>query len=184
MFGATMTEIVSWAYDLPETRVLEGDGLPEGAFDLIASVPGSDSVLRAVVRSVLEDRAGITTTKVIQEAEVLVLRPGGVGRRLQVSTDGPMASSSSSWRDGTLTVSNRPVESFAALLERQLGVPVLDRTGLTGRYDIEMPCSSFTVENAPDMVREATGLRLVRKTREVEYLVVKVVPELYFADAR
>ena len=87
---------------------------------------------------------------------------------------------------------NSAISSFVRALENRLGSPVLDTTGLTGRYDIllDYPAgitvrdsdSAQAVPNdtlAPDLppsllaaVREQLGLNLVKVAVPFEILVV------------
>lgn len=108
-------------------------------------------------------------------------------------TRGPRAFRNS---DGTLMIplsfSNSPISAFVRALENRLRSPVLDKTGLTGRYDISLDYPSgssirgldsaqavgndtFAPELAPSLfaaVREQLGLNLVKVTVPFDILVV------------
>jgi uncharacterized protein (TIGR03435 family) len=79
--------------------------------------------------------------------------------------------------DGTVSGGNATMEFIAAQLSRSMGVPVIDRTGLTGPFD-------FTLEHVYDPEEEhdlvtiaqstmrALGLKLERSRGPVEMIVI------------
>jgi uncharacterized protein (TIGR03435 family) len=107
---------------------------------------------------------------------------------------------SMSMRNGRIRIqaNDQTMEQFASLLTNQLGKPVTDLTGLTGKYDITLTCSSegmgmmsvrtgspgaadATAPPAPDAepaptlmeaVQQQLGLKLEQKKGTVDILVV------------
>ena len=71
------------------------------------------------------------------------------------------------------------METLAGFLSGQLGRPVTDATGLTGKYEIGLfwaeATASDSIDNAPTLMRavqEQLSLRLESKKSAVEFLVV------------
>ena len=74
-----------------------------------------------------------------------------------------------------------PISSLANALTLAVNRPVIDRTGLTGRFDFEMeftPVAAGTAADDPDRVsiftalREQLGLRLQAEDVGLEVLVI------------
>jgi len=82
---------------------------------------------------------------------------------------------------GHMTGTHALMSNLTLYLSRQLNRPVLDRTGLTGRYNFELswtpelaPCPD-SADNAPSIftaLREQLGLRLESVKGPVETIVV------------
>ena len=73
---------------------------------------------------------------------------------------------------------NTPIKGFARSLETQLKKPVLNKTGLTNRYDLQLKWKQEGREVVPEVLIEAVrsqlGLELVPAKRPVEVVVVEV----------
>jgi uncharacterized protein (TIGR03435 family) len=73
---------------------------------------------------------------------------------------------------------NTPIRSVARSLEGQLKKPVLDKTGLTNRYDVQLKWKQEGREVAPEVLIEAVrnqlGLELKPAKRPVELIVLEV----------
>jgi uncharacterized protein (TIGR03435 family) len=70
------------------------------------------------------------------------------------------------------------MEAFAKALERVAGKPVIDETGLAGRYDLLLSAPELSADvpelaNLNAALKEQMGLELQSATREVEVLVVE-----------
>ena len=87
-------------------------------------------------------------------------------------------------RAGLIIVKGRPIDAFAELLTFVVGRPVVDKTGLTGRYDIMLRYlpfnSSVTESSAPSIftaVQESLGLKLIPSKIQLKMLVVDHVEQ-------
>ena len=75
------------------------------------------------------------------------------------------------------------MKTFAGMLERPAGRPVIDRTGIDGRYNINLRYAPANSQNSdlPDFftaVQEQLGLRLVPQKVPVDYLVIDHVDRI------
>lgn len=73
---------------------------------------------------------------------------------------------------GRIAISNGTMETFCFELELLLNRPVVDETGLSGRYDIELPEQTGKASIATRL-KDELGLRLVEARRDVRVLVVR-----------
>jgi uncharacterized protein (TIGR03435 family) len=73
---------------------------------------------------------------------------------------------------GRLTITNETMETFCFELEQVLDRPVVDETGLSGRYDIELPEQTGRASIATRL-KDELGLTLTEDRRDVRVLVAK-----------
>jgi uncharacterized protein (TIGR03435 family) len=73
----------------------------------------------------------------------------------------------------------QPLSELTRALENQLGPRVIDKTGLTGKYDFHLEFAPQNVngpdDNAPGIfsaVRDQLGLRLEKRTGPLDILIV------------
>ena len=169
--------VVKAAYgcEYPDRVVLE-TSLPDGRYDFIANLAdGNQEALQRVVRQ----KFGVVAKWEMLETNALLLTvkipnaPGlspsakkqppqeGVGRSLYFTVD-------------------KPLTNLVNFLEDQSVIPVVDRTGLTGRFDFSLKWNEQENQQnqvIPDTLKQALlnqlGLELVPATAPVEMLVVK-----------
>jgi len=87
-----------------------------------------------------------------------------------------------SWGRGQITVHGEPMERFAFCLSDVLGREVQDKTGLTGKYGIELKWTPDELESTPDAsvsiftaIQEQLGLKLESTRGAVQTFVVDQV---------
>ena len=87
---------------------------------------------------------------------------------------------------GSLKATGQPLTELASFLGSNLDRIVIDRTGLTGRFDVELSWKGSPLRRAPDAtpsandgpsiftaVQEQLGLRLESARGPVEHLVIE-----------
>lgn len=139
----------------------------------LASEEGAHKWLRGAVEATFDLRAKRET----RETTVYILtgpKPDNPHLTVTVSTGG----SSSRSGPGGMSGINQSISSLAWYLEGKLGKPVLDETGLTNHYDLELKWKEEADERPPAetivrAVKEQLGLELTTATRAVEVVVVE-----------
>lgn len=100
---------------------------------------------------------------------------GGGGGHGNVVGNGSMPLQAS----GQVLMTSRPISSLVMSLEGNLGEPILDQTGLTNRFDIQLQVQRRNGESYKDAFKRAVldqlGLELVPGTAPVQMLVVEKV---------
>ena len=178
------------AFDVPENMIV---GLPEWArhtrLDIDAKTLDPDPARlreltvaqrRAMMQALFEDRLGLKwhyETRVLPTYDLLVTN-GGPKLKPTVATG---HNSGTSVNDTRFRLTNIPVSDLAVVLADKLERPVVDKTGLTGRYDISLEWSpDLAVPSAkPDAppplftaVREQLGLKLEGSKDPVQVFVI------------
>jgi uncharacterized protein (TIGR03435 family) len=145
--------LIVFAYDAHSKQVIGAPGWAEtDKFD-IDGVPDhegrpSRDQWKAMVQKLLADRCKLSFHHDQKEMAVYVLTVGKTGPKLTKSLGNSMGLPGLGFRGpvgGDLTAYNATMSDFINFMTRNVNLdrPILDRTGITGRYD-------FTLDWAPD----------------------------------
>lgn len=166
--GLSLREYVITAYGLPPQQISGPEWLGEERFDLAAKIPDGvpATAVRAMLQSLLADRFQMKAHHEMKDLPVyaLVVAPGGPklttaapapdapagtqpgvnvsagGRELGASADLGGGSSFNLAND-RIEMRRMTAATMARLLTRLADRPVVDATGLTGTYDVDLEVS-------------------------------------------
>ena len=222
-FQATNTPLrflIRWSYRIAEPRILGGpDWTGVDRFDVTATAPAegwTGERTRQMVRALLADRFGLVTHTEMREMRIYTLtvaKPGAFGPHLRpaavdcsapdtpprMAADGKVACGllvSQAAGSASLRGGGQLMADFARSLGEYVDRPLVDRTGLTARYDLELQFTadrsalvgapppgglSATVDSdiapLPTALLEQLGLRLTSEQGTVEVLVIDRVSQ-------
>jgi hypothetical protein len=148
--------------------------LPAAKYDFIASLPsGNAEALRQEIRK----QFGVVTRLEMVETNVLLLTvkfPNAPGLRPSKTKYG---STENNGADHFSCV-NQSVSFVAGMLEGNLQIPVIDQTGLTQTFDIDLKWNQHDPQHntLKQALLDQLGLELVPTTKPVEMLVVEKAP--------
>jgi uncharacterized protein (TIGR03435 family) len=185
--GASVSDILEVAYMQTPARTIVSTDLPQERYDFIASRrSGNAEALQKEVKKKL----GLVGRRVTREMDALLLQvknsdaPGlkpSNARNL-----GAYETNSASSGAGHYSWKNQPLSNLAGFLEVYLELPVIDRTGLTNRFDINLKWDQREPDwilawpekhHNPDAIKQALtdqlGLELVPSREPIEMLVVE-----------
>jgi uncharacterized protein (TIGR03435 family) len=166
-------DLVNTAYGSGYTRTVLPAGLPHDHFDVVATVLNGEQRLQKE----LKERFHLTAHRETREMDVLLLKvknPNPPNLKPHTGND-----NNSSWIGGDhkATIVNQSPNGFFSDIEGHVGQPVLDQTGLTGRYDIQLDWKPHHSESEKDAYKRAIleqlGLALVPSRESIEVLVVE-----------
>jgi uncharacterized protein (TIGR03435 family) len=194
-----LSEIVLRAFDFPRYRTAGIEKLGRDRYDITATFTGTITgpELRSMVRRLLSSRFGLRTHTELKRTRVYLLeranKNGALGPQIKPTksdcapTDrggltcwvtprnGSYVAKGVDWSEASLRV------FLAALLES----PIIDKTGLSGQFDIELtwqaPGAAVSSDNdlgKPTLFAalvDQLGLRLVPGNEPVEFLVIDQV---------
>lgn len=162
----------SFLYQTPFDRVI-GEGVADPArYDFSVSLPGATpAAVNSLARDLLCTAFQVKVGRETRDADVLVLtasdgKPAGLTE--SEGGGGP------AWNTGDrkLHMTHGAMSDLAAAMESVLQKPVLNETGLGGRYDITLRYES--PDSLLDAVRKL-GLAIEPARRPIEFLVVTPV---------
>jgi uncharacterized protein (TIGR03435 family) len=157
-----------------DARTIVSANVPQGRYDYIANLPTGSWI---ALQKEMERKLGVVGRRETREMDVLQLtvkRPNAPGLK-------PSAARGSGYtaNDGDLNVTASSMDEVAIILEREgLGLPVVDHTGLTGKFDFELKWNKNDPEhdNLKRALLDQLGLELVPGRESIEMLVVEKAP--------
>lgn len=180
-YGAHKTQIVN-APDWARSEVWDAKGYADAA--------GRPDVeqFRGMVRKLLSERFGLVVHTEQREIAVYALTVAKGGAKLAASKGDPNGQQQGNERENggqvTMETENYPMKGLAGELTYFLDRPVLDKTGLTGRYDFTLRWTSDETKAPVDgsappsvftAVQEQLGLKLEPVKAMADVLVVDKV---------
>ncbi len=182
--AVTLKRCIVGAYVIGAERVLGGpDWIDTDRFDITAraSEPIGDKALMVMLQTLLAERFKLVLHRESRPGVAMILEVSKKGLKLE-----PAAGAKFSYKNAheELDATNMTIADFAEILTRDLKLPVVDRTGLTGAFNFKLRWKvDETIENRDDAVADLRyqvstaivkqmGLTLKSKRMPVEVLVV------------
>ena len=169
-------DLMDNAYGFSYVRTVLPPDMPREHFDVMSTVPGGSAT---PLKNELQKRFHLTAHAETRDTGVLLLKVQNSnlpGLKPHLGNDG---NSSSMAGNGIIKSQNQGLSGFFGTIESRVGVPVLDETGLTGNYDLQLQWKRGPGESDKGAfvraVREQLGLELVPATRPIEMLIVEKV---------
>lgn len=187
--------LIHWAYEMPETRILDAPKWAASTyFNIEAKAdPAIDQQLHnlsadvgrklkeSMVQALLADRFKLVTRAETREMPIYTLVVAKGGAKLgDIKSDGTTINYG---RDHLEVQGPNSTALLAEVLSKQVGRPVIDQTGISGRYDLTLKWtpddndSAGTIgSNLPPSIftalEEQLGLKLVPQKGPVQVLIV------------
>jgi len=188
MNNATLRTLIRNGYDIQNFQFAGGPGwLDSDAYDISANIADgaevSEDQYRALVRAMLADRFQLKVHWETRQGDVYALVVAKSGSKLKVSTDPakePALNTNISAHEGRMIGINAPVFYLSSVLGNKLSHPVIDKTGLQGKYDWTLvwdpdPGVDSTEPSIFTAVQEQLGLKLDSQKGPVKMLVIDSV---------
>jgi len=179
-FGVSKSQVVG-APDWVNSERFDVDGVPD-----LEGEPGVKQ-MQEMVRKLLVDRFGLKTHMEQRDMNVYAVTVAKGGPKLKKSESAPDALPDQTSRDGggirEMKFTNTSMDEFTLSMKFYLDRPVVDKTGLGGKWDFELKWTyddtRATDPNAPPglftAVQEQFGLRLDAVKAPVDVMVVDSV---------
>ena len=152
MRNVGLGELVSWAFKIGPGQISNPEIITgaNGRFDLIAKAagPAKSDELRLMLRALLAERFALKThteTKVVS-AFVLVEAKGGHKLKASELPDGSGVLPVNQPGKMALHAQSATLDQLTMFLSMPLRTPVIDMTGLKGRYDFEFDLTAFMLQ--------------------------------------
>lgn len=201
--NTTLTDLITFAYDLQQKQIVGGpDWLSSQKFDIAGQpdAPGvpSSHQLKIMIQKLLADRFQLKFHRDKKELSAFVLTVAKNGNQMKKSDGDPNGLPGLFFRQlGVLTVRNATMADFTQLMQSAvLDRPVVDQTGLQGRWDfilkwtpdesqfagmgIKVPPPSDAADAPPPLftaMQEQLGLKLEAGKAPVEVLAIDHVEQ-------
>jgi uncharacterized protein (TIGR03435 family) len=186
--GCTLKRLIQRAYDVQDFQIIGGSKwVGSDRYDVVAKAGenlGDDPKIDSLIQALLAERFQLKLHRETREVLLYSLTVDKSGPKLQASTT--QGGSQWSLGKGLLTGKRVSMSMFASdMLTKALANVVVDRTQISGVFDVELKWSPEEVRPEPDAersvvsgpsiftaIREQLGLRLEGHKGPVEVLVI------------
>jgi uncharacterized protein (TIGR03435 family) len=180
-FAATnisMPVLVEIAFDITDKQISNIDSLGHDLYDIGAKPENGGALtlqrFRPMLKALLEERFKLTAHRETKDVPGYVLSVAKGGPKLK---PGDTAAGQSEINVGRLIGPNATIALFISLLAHPLGKPIVDKTNLTGAYNIDLKFApdGDTASTRPSIftaVQEQLGLKLESQKVPFETLVI------------
>jgi uncharacterized protein (TIGR03435 family) len=184
MNNVTLRICLKVAYDLQDSQISGPDSITTDRYDIVAKASDpiqSQDQMRLMLQSLLTDRFHLKLHREQRDLSVYVLVVGKGGPKFSQSVGEGNTSLSGK---GTLVARFAPMKAFAAFLSGPLQRPVVDMTGLEGKYDFKFNLMAYAPTDLepgkdPDVgmmvvsaLEPELGLRLEARKTPTSVLVI------------
>lgn len=144
MQDVTLSTCIKLAYHAQDRQIAGPDWIRNDRFDITAKSdgPAEEKEMKQMLQTLLSDRFHLSLHREQKEMKALVLTVAAGGPKLNPAKalEGkPLRQNSAT---GTIAKS-MPIGEFADFISDPLGMPVVDRTGLTGKYDFAIDFTPY-----------------------------------------
>lgn len=158
----TLRTLIQFAYGIASYQISAPGWIDDTAFTITAKAAdrtADDDTLKLMLRTLLADRFGMKTHREQKQLPVFFLALAKNGPKIHESatpngskfveskTEGAALFSENK---GTLIVARATMAEFVAKLAGPLRQPVVDRTGLKGRYDLQIDMTPYLTPSGGD----------------------------------
>ena len=191
MRNVSLKAAIRWAWHVSDFQVSGPDWLDSQRYEIAgkAAGPATEEELRLMMRALLRERFKLTLHRQTKELGAYLLVTGKNGPKLHESTTEGEGSIDINQRQLSVSVQRTPVSRLVEMMSNMLRAPVIDMTGLKGRYDLTLNVAQYAADLAAqgkslDSVRadpegflsmilqEEFGLKLEAKKMPLEVVVI------------
>ena len=180
----TLKECIMRAYSVGPRQVADGPAwLDVDRFEIDAKAEQpteDDGLMNAMLGTLLADRFKLVFHRETRPIEAFLLEVTKNGPKLEKASGGDSTThTSNDGRRVSVTATNLGMDAFATVLSRRVDMPVVNRTGLEGLFNVKLEWAPESSQREPDpgpslftAIQEQLGLRLRAGKAPVEVLVV------------
>ena len=181
---------LGWAYDMPAFQITAPAWLNEERFDILAKAEGGgdETQIKLMLRKLLADRFGLQVHNEQKEMQIYAMTLVNSGPKFPESTtEGPPVFDEKRQSGPPVLTAHRvSMTDLAEKISEPLQRPVIDETGLKGRYEIKIDITGYMLDQGngnggppPDLMsllfkglQDQLGLKLTSKKESVKLLVI------------
>lgn len=148
MRNVTLKNAVRWAYHVSEFQVSGPDWIDSEHYNIVARAPApaTEEQLQLMLQGLLRERFKLVLHRQNKEFQVYVLSPGKNGTKLKESTGAGEGSIETQTDRMSVVIERTPLSQMVDMLTPLLGAPVLDMTGLKGKYDVTVNIAEYMAD--------------------------------------
>jgi uncharacterized protein (TIGR03435 family) len=185
MRAASLKSAIAWAYGVKDFQVNGPDWLDTQRFDIVAKAAGqsTEDQLRVMAETLLADRFKVALHRQTKEMQAYVLVIGKGGSKLiESKTEGDSDVQPDQARM-QIAFLRTPLSALTDMLYGVLRTPVVDETGLKGKYDVNINMMKYVSMGSDGgsidpvglimtALQEELGLKLESRKVALDLLIV------------
>lgn len=146
MRNVNVTMMVAWAWHVQRAQVSGPSSMNDYRYDIVAKAdhPATRDELRLMLQRLLGERLKLSTHQVTKEMEAMVLvqpKDGTTKMTKSELKEGEVQASKNP--DGSTSVKGATLEELMDDMSRELEMPIVDQTGLQGRFDFKFNVDKY-----------------------------------------
>jgi uncharacterized protein (TIGR03435 family) len=177
--GVRLKSVLQDAYNVKRYQISGPDWLETQHYDIVARLPedASQEQIPAMLQTLLAERFHMKVHTELRQDRIYALIVAKSGPHLNPAAGRPVGME---FHDGRIEFTSATLDAFASVLSGYLDYPVLDMTGIQGRFDIILapeggPPNTIPDTNFSSAIVSAVGelgLKLETRIAPVEHVVV------------
>ncbi len=189
MHDVTVATCVKWAYGVQDSQISGPAWLQDDHFDITAKAdgPATEAQMKVMMRALLADRFKLSFHHTSKELNAFAMTAVKGSEKLRRSANQDGRSSIQNSANGSVAKSTT-MQEWANFIAGPLQTPVVDMTGLGGRYDFSIDFTPYLPSDMTNMRPDATsvimtamqgelGLKLEARKEQVDVMVVDHVEQ-------
>jgi uncharacterized protein (TIGR03435 family) len=186
MRNVSLKSSIRWAYHVMDYQVIGPDWIGLDRYDIVAKAagPATEEQLRPMLQALLAERFKVALRGQTKEMQAFVLTVGKNGPKFHESQTEGESSIEPNQATLSVAVKRTPVSQLVDMLSQALRSPVVDMTGLKGKYDLSLNIAKYVGDLQPGgappdpvtmvtmVLREEFGLQMESKKMPLDLLIV------------
>jgi uncharacterized protein (TIGR03435 family) len=182
----TLRNCIQRAYGVKPYQVIGPDWINRERYVIVAkaSAPAPESTILLMLQTLLAERFRLAFHRESKEMPVYALVVAKNGPKLKPSASDGGATQIGGPASGGLKFEHASMDGLAFALTQNLGQPVMNETGLTGAFDLQLVWSQDSARGRPEgsdptdaptiftALQEQIGLRLESRKAPIEVLII------------
>jgi uncharacterized protein (TIGR03435 family) len=187
MQDVSVQTCIKWAYGVQDSQISGPAWIQSEKFDITAKAdnPATDDQMKPMMQTLLADRFKLSFHHQSKELKAFVLTVAKGGAKLSPAAAPDAKPFRQNSANGTVAKSIT-IQEFADFISDPLQMPVVDETGLTGRYDFAIDFTPYLPDPAHNMdgtkpdttgilmaaLEGELGLKMESRKTQVEVMVI------------
>ena|SRR5215472_347003 len=192
MVNVSFRSATRWAYHVMDYQVSGPDWINVERYDITAKAAGQvpEDQLRTMMQTLLAERFKLVTHHQTKEMQAYLLQVAKGGPKFKESAAAGEPDIKPDQRTMTIVAQRTPMSQLVDGLVNVFRAPVIDQTGLTGKYDVTINAAKYLADIGPKEggtggtapmdpqaiimrgLQEELGLKLEAKKMPVELVVI------------
>jgi uncharacterized protein (TIGR03435 family) len=162
---------LAWAFSVPTSRIVLETALPDEKYDIKAAGAAQDKNALPALQLAVSSALGVKATREDRQVDTYVLAQLA-GQTHKLMAPGQEQANAGMDQDN-VSGTNADLRILLMFLENNSGVPVVDETGLQGKYTYDLKAPKKDYDSLRKAIQEQLGLDLRKERRRLQVLVVR-----------